>query len=133
MSPDSNIDRNMPILVVDDLPAMRRITKHCLKQLGFENVIEAEDCSQALQILQTSQVEFVISDWSLPDLPASVMVESLRHASAGATPPVLMVAPEAQRTAALKSMPESGAELLIKPFTADLLQLKIEQALNRSE
>ena len=61
------------------------------------------------------------------------MLESLRQASAGATPPVLMVAPETQRAAALKSMPESGAELLIKPFTADLLQLKIEQALNRSE
>jgi hypothetical protein len=44
-----------------------------------------------------------------------------------------MEAPETQRAAALKSMPESGAELLIKPFTADLLQLKIEQALNRSE
>ena len=38
----------MQILVVDDFSTMRRIIKGSLKQLGFNNIIEAEDGDTAL-------------------------------------------------------------------------------------
>ncbi len=37
------------VLVVDDFPTMRRIIKNLLKQLGFENVEEAENGEDALK------------------------------------------------------------------------------------
>jgi CheY-like chemotaxis protein len=36
-------DPNMKILVVDDMSTMRRIVKNILKQLGFNNLEEAEN------------------------------------------------------------------------------------------
>ena len=36
-------DPKMHVLVVDDFATMRRIITNVLRQLGFENVLEAED------------------------------------------------------------------------------------------
>ena len=41
-------DLNMKILVVDDMSTMRRIVKNILKQLGFNNLEEAENGQDAL-------------------------------------------------------------------------------------
>ena len=65
MSPFNSLDRNMPILIVDDLSSMRRIMKNCLKKLGFENVVEAEDARSALAELEKGEIKFVISDWNM--------------------------------------------------------------------
>ncbi len=42
-------DKGMKILVVDDFSTMRRIVKNILRQLGFINIIEADDGTSALQ------------------------------------------------------------------------------------
>ena len=55
-------DKNMSILVVDDFPTMRRIVRSLLKELGFENVEEAEDGQEALTKLRAGGFEFVVSD-----------------------------------------------------------------------
>ena len=45
-------DPNMKILVVDDMSTMRRIVKNILKQLGFNNLEEAENGQEALKKLK---------------------------------------------------------------------------------
>ncbi len=45
---------------------MRRIVRKLLKELGFNNVEEAEDGVDALNKLQASGFDFVISDWNMP-------------------------------------------------------------------
>jgi acetyl-CoA acyltransferase len=45
-------DPNMKILVVDDMSTMRRIVKNILKQLGFNNLEEAENGQEALTKLK---------------------------------------------------------------------------------
>ncbi len=56
----------LKVLVVDDFPTMRRIVKNLLKQLGFENIDEAEDGAQALGKLKTGGYGLVVSDWNMP-------------------------------------------------------------------
>ncbi len=58
----------MKVIIVDDFVTMRRITKTLMKQLGYTNMVEAEDGKQALDMLQKdSSIEFVISDWNMPN------------------------------------------------------------------
>lgn len=42
-------DKNLRFLVVDDFSTMRRIIRNLLKDLGFNNVEEAEDGAMALK------------------------------------------------------------------------------------
>ena len=43
------VEMTMPILVVDDYKTMVRIIKNLLKQIGFENVDEASDGTEAFE------------------------------------------------------------------------------------
>lgn len=45
-------DKELKFLVVDDFSTMRRIVRNLLKELGFNNVEEAEDGLDALNKLQ---------------------------------------------------------------------------------
>ncbi len=40
---EMSVDKNMPVLIVDDYKTMLRIVRNLLKQVGFENVDEAAD------------------------------------------------------------------------------------------
>jgi CheY-like chemotaxis protein len=54
-------DKELRFLVVDDFSTMRRIVRNLLKELGFNNVEEAEDGVDALNKLQGGGFGFVIS------------------------------------------------------------------------
>ena len=60
-------DKELKFLVVDDFSTMRRIVRNLLKELGFNNVEEAEDGVDALNKLQAGGYGFVISDWNMPN------------------------------------------------------------------
>ncbi|NDC39421.1 MAG: response regulator, partial [Proteobacteria bacterium] len=104
-------DLTMAVLVVDDLPAMRRIAKSCLTQLGFTNVVEASDASQAVDRLKSENISFVITDCHLPDIDTHTMLEQFRAASAKKELPILMVACAAQREHAIHELYESHTQL----------------------
>lgn len=57
------MDKSIRILIVDDFSTMRKIERKVLKDLGFDNVEEADDGSTALQLLKNSKFDFVITDW----------------------------------------------------------------------
>ena len=46
----------------------RRIIRNLLKELGFENVDEAEDGAIGLEKLRNGGFQFVVSDWNMPNL-----------------------------------------------------------------
>ena len=91
------VDKGIKILVVDDFPTMRRIIRNLLKELGFENVDEAEDGAIGLEKLRNGGFQFVVSDWNMPNLDGLEMLKQIRADAALATLPVLMVTAEARR------------------------------------
>ncbi len=46
------MDLSIKVLVVDDLATMRRIVKNILKEIGFKNIIEADDGAATLDELK---------------------------------------------------------------------------------
>jgi CheY-like chemotaxis protein len=72
------VDKGLKILVVDDFPTMRRIIRNLLKELGFENVDEAEDGAIGLEKLRNGGFQFVVSDWNMPNLDGLEMLKQIR-------------------------------------------------------
>jgi len=127
------LDVNMPILVIDDLPTMRRVVKNCLRQLGFENVTEAASGSEALEKLREQPFSLIISDWTIPEIPEQHLVSTVRGEAAAPEVPLLVVAAEAQRPSLSILATEEHVSWIIKPFTASLLQQKMHEALSPLE
>jgi len=72
------MDQNMKILTVDDFSTMRRIIRNMLRQLGYTNIVEAEDGAEALSLLQREKVDFVISDWNMPNMSGLDLLKAIR-------------------------------------------------------
>lgn len=126
MSALNALDRNMPILVVDDFSTMRRIVKNCLKQLGFENITEAEDGEVALSKLGQAEFRFIISDWNMPNMMGIDLLRAVRSDTKLKGIPFLMVTAESQKENVLEAAKAGVSNYVIKPFTAEVLEQKME-------
>jgi two-component system chemotaxis response regulator CheY len=126
MSALNNLDRHMPILIVDDFSTMRQIVKKSLKQLGFDNITEAVDGADALNKLQSEEFKFVISDWNMPNMMGIELLRAIRGDDKLKSLPFLMVTAEAQKDNIIEAAKAGVSQYIIKPFTVDSLEQKID-------
>ena len=118
---------NMRILVVDDFSTMRRIIKNILRQLGFNNVVEADDGTTAWDTLNKDKIDFVISDWNMPQMTGIELLRKVRGSEEFADMPFLMVTAEAQQENIIEAVQAKVSNYIVKPFTAEIMKQKIDK------
>ena len=121
------MDKNMKILVVDDFSTMRRIVKNILRQLGFNNIIEADDGTAAVSVLEREKVDLIISDWNMPQMTGIELLRHVRSTEEIKDMPFLMVTAEAQQENIIEAVKAKVSNYIVKPFTADTLQEKLDK------
>jgi len=126
-------DQNMKFLVVDDFATMRRIVRNLLKELGFNNVDEAEDGAMALQMLRSNSYDFVVSDWNMPHMDGLTMLQNIRADAALKKIPVLMVTAEAKKENIVAAAQAGASGYVVKPFTAATLEEKLNKIFQNME
>ncbi|NDY58030.1 response regulator [Desulfovibrio sulfodismutans] len=124
-------DKNMSILVVDDFSTMRRIIKNILRQLGFSNIHEADDGTTAWETLNKTKIDFVISDWNMPNMPGIELLRKVRGSEEFANLPFLMVTAEAQQENIIEAVQAKVSNYIVKPFTAETLGQKIDKIFDK--
>ncbi len=120
-------DPNIRVLIVDDFSTMRRIVRNVLRQLGFNNVVEADDGTTAWDILQREKIEFIVSDWNMPQMTGIELLRKVRADEKLCDTPFLMVTAEAQQENILEAVQAKVSNYIVKPFTADTLKQKIDK------
>lgn len=120
-------DKNMKILVVDDFATMRRIVKNILTQLGFKNIVEADDGTTAMKLLQQEKIDLIISDWNMPKMTGLELLKAVRAEPSWANIPFIMVTAEAQQDNIILAVKAKVSQYIVKPFTADTLGEKIQK------
>ena len=117
----------MKILVVDDMSTMRRIVKNIFKQLGFNNIEEAENGKDALEKLKAHQFGLVVSDWNMPVMPGIELLRNIRADGSLKHIPVLMVTAEAQKENLIEAIQAGVSNYVVKPFTAETIKQKLDK------
>jgi len=125
------MDKNMKILIVDDFSTMRRIIKNLLRDLGFTNTTEADDGSTALPMLKNGNFDFVVTDWNMPNMQGIDLLRAIRADPELKKLPVLMVTAEAKREQIIEAAEAGVNGYIVKPFTAETLQEKINKIFER--
>ncbi len=120
-------DTSMKVLVVDDFATMRRIVKNILTQLGYKNIIEADDGTTALDILKQEKIDLIISDWNMPKMTGLDLLKNVRGNPEMADTPFIMVTAEAQQDNIILAVKAKVSQYIVKPFTADTLGEKISK------
>ena len=119
------IDKNMPILIVDDYKTMLRIIRNLLKQLGFENVDEATDGSAALQKLRDGKFGLVISDWNMEPMSGIQLLREVRADGNLRKMPFIMVTAESKTENVVIAKDAGVTNYIVKPFNAATLKSKL--------
>jgi len=122
-----NMNLKMRILVVDDFASMRKIIKGLLKQIGFQNIEEADDGSTALEKLKIGEFDLVICDWNMPKVPGIEVLKAVRNDPRLKHLPFLMVTAEAKKDNVMEAVKAGVNQYIVKPFTAETLKKKIEK------
>ncbi len=120
------IDLSMPILVVDDYKTMVRIIRNLLKQLGFEDVDDAADGTEALAKLKERKYGLVISDRNMVPMTGYDLLKHVRADEALQSLPFIMVTAEAKTENVIAAKKAGVNNYIVKPFNAQTLKGKIE-------
>jgi two-component system chemotaxis response regulator CheY len=117
----------LKFLVVDDFSTMRRIVRNLLKDLGYTNVEEAEDGAIALQKLNGGGIDFVVTDWNMPNMDGLTLLQSVRSSPALKNLPVLMITAEAKKENIIAAAQAGASGYIVKPFNAATLAEKLNK------
>ncbi len=116
---------DLKFLIVDDFSTMRRIVRGLLKEMGCNNVEEAEDGVVALRMLQASRFGFVVSDINMPNMNGFDLLKAIKADDGLKHLPVLMVTAEARKEDIVLAAQIGAAGYIVKPFTKATLEDKI--------
>lgn len=125
------LDKKIKVLIVDDFSTMRRICKHLLKQIGFTNIVEADDGTTALNVLKKEKVDLVLTDWNMPKMNGLELLKAIRKDPNLKHLPVIMVTAEALNENIIAALKAGVNNYIVKPFNAQTLEKKIEDVIGK--
>lgn len=121
----------LKFLVVDDSVTMRRIVANSLKTIGHTLFVEAGDGREALtKLLADDTINFVITDWNMPDVSGLELVKSIRASDQFGKIPILMVTTRGLKEDIIEALEAKVNNYVVKPFTPQILKEKIEQIIS---
>ena len=119
------VDKEMPILVVDDFNTMRRIVRSLLKQLGFNNVDEAVDGDDALLKISAKDYSLVLSDWNMEPKSGIDLLKEVRQNEKHKTMPFILITAESKVENIIEAKKAGVDQYIVKPFNAKTLKEKL--------
>ncbi len=119
----------MKFLVVDDSPTMRRIVINALRKIGYSEIVQAEDGKDAWDKLSDEKIDFIITDWNMPNMNGLQFTQTVRNNARFQTLPILMVTTRSGRGDVLQALQAKVNNYVTKPFTPQVLKDKIDQIL----
>ena len=114
------------ILVVEDFKTSRLMQVKVLKDLGYQNILQAEDGEQGIATLEAEpDVGLVISDWNMPNKSGYELLQWVRTQSAVKDIPFLMATAQGEKKQAAKAVEAGVSGFITKPFGPKELQTAI--------
>lgn len=135
LNPPEDLDvaeiESLRVLLVDDSLASRRHLRRLLEELGIERITEAVNGKEAVDLLQETMVDLVITDYNMPEMDGRELIEYIRTQSWQNSVPVLMVTSE-QNMGRLAAVERAGVSAICdKPFEAGNIRKLISESLMR--
>jgi two-component system cell cycle response regulator len=72
-------NKDLSIIIVDDLQFSRIVVKTALKKAGYDGVRLADSATQALGMLQEQSADVVLADWMMPEMDGLELTDRIRQ------------------------------------------------------
>jgi DNA-binding NtrC family response regulator len=129
MIPTMSVSRHpeLPVLLVDDDPAVLASETRHLAAGGVNNVLALADASEVLPLLSRTETSAVLLDISMPQIRGDALLEKIREAHPEV--PVIMVTASADVETAVRCMKAGAFDYMVKAVEAARLVSGVERAI----
>lgn len=125
----------LTVLVIDDHPGMRTSLRITLSNFGVTKTDMCQGAFDAVHRIKQRKYDVIVCDYNLGDgRDGQQLLEELRHAKLISMATVfLMVTAERTYEKVMSAVELAPDDYLIKPFTAEALQLRLSQVLKKKQ
>ena len=120
-----SVDLSMPIPVVNDYKTMIRIIRNLLKQLGFNEVDDAADGTEAWGKPRDKRYGQVISARNMQPMTGYELLKEVRSDESLIKMPFIMATAESKTENVIAAKKTGVSNYIVKPFNASTLKAKI--------
>lgn len=122
---------NRRILIVDDLAFLRSTVFRLLSRIGFADIVQAKDGTEALDMLRSAAVDCVLTDYMMPNVSGLELLRMIRVGDLGCRPdlPVVLLTGHAEQAVVEAAQALDASGVLVKPCSAKTLTQRLEHAL----
>ncbi|MBI9089526.1 MAG: response regulator [Desulfobacterium sp.] len=122
------------ILIVDDSKPMRSVIKKTFRAAGYgsSDFLEAGNGLEALERLQESWVDIVISDYTMPEMNGLALLQAMKQDDLFRAIPVVVITTEGSKQRIDQFMASGAAGYIKKPFTPEQVRDMITTILGES-
>ena len=115
--------QTLRVLVVDDEPTMRKVTRSLLQVIGVKTIYEAGDGRSGLEAICQWGPDVVILDWSMPSPNGPEFVRQVRSPGYFPYPdvPIIMLTAHGERSRVVEAVKLGVNEFLLKPVSSTAL------------
>ena len=124
----SSLTSTERILIVDDAPDTLEVLQRNLSGQGYE-VFTSTGASEALEILESTPIDLVITDYKMPGVNGLDLVRHVRENLKDTE--VMMITGYASVEGAVKAVKAGAEEYLAKPFTDEELFSAVRRSLEK--
>lgn len=117
----------LKVLIVDDEPTMRKVTRSLLQAVGVKRIYEAVDGMSGLDAIRTLAPDVVILDWEMPSPNGAQFVRQVRSPGSFPLPdvPIVMLTAYGERSRVVEAVNVGVNEYLLKPISSNNLLARL--------
>ena len=118
---------SLKVLIVDDEPTMRKVTRSLLQVIGIKTVYDANDGRSGLEAICRWAPDVVILDWSMPSPNGPEFVRQVRSPGRFPYPdvPIIMLTAHGDRSRVVEAVRLGVNEFLLKPVSSTALLARL--------
>ncbi|MBF0228133.1 MAG: response regulator [Desulfamplus sp.] len=116
----------MKILIVDDNQMERLFLTTALKRLNYD-IVEAANGNEALSILESQNINIIISDWMMPEMDGIELCQRIRaRKNSNGYVYVIMVTSRSEEEDLMRGFEAGVDAYLQKPITIKILNVQVK-------
>ncbi len=122
--------QDLAVLIVDDMRSMRAIVRRVLQEMGFKNLHEAGDGSEALSLLHSKEIDLVICDVEMPKMDGIELLDEVDKDEKLKDIPFIMLTALNNRDKVMEILQHKVQDFVLKPINPQMLEQRVQAFLN---
>jgi two-component system, HptB-dependent secretion and biofilm response regulator len=127
------MENTIKILVVDDIPANRKLLHKMLEVIIDCEIIEAQCGSEAIEICSVSMPDLILMDINMPNVDGYQATVAIKEIMGDRYMPIIFVTALSEDSSLSRALGSGGDDFISKPFNARVLESKINAHLRIRE